>query len=193
MESTLLAKVFETSDGVKEIFQRARTETEAGGLTPETELALTQVCREQEFVVTELANWYLYTDGQQKGLEAQYKPLREKMDDDIDALEEKKNFIKWALAQVLPPEKGARIANEQIDVKYTPSVSVIVDDPEGLPLEFVDIISSPKKKEIKAAIESGATVPSARLSENLNIQIKLGGVRAIKNAGKQKKEAAHEQ
>lgn len=180
----LLQQVLDTSAEVKEIFLRAKAETEAGGLTPETEQALERASRDQERVVTELGNWYLYTESQQKALEVKYQPLREKMDSDIAELEEKKEFIKWAVSQVLPPEHDSCVANEAVYVTYRPSISVIVEDPERLPLEFVEMSVVPNKNEIKKAIQSGATIEGARLSENLSVQIKLGGLRAIKAAKK---------
>lgn len=184
----ILDEVFQTSQDVKEVFLMAREEQETTGqVSPEVEQAIIDVCRERERVITELSDWWLYTDGKQKGLEAQYKPIIDRMRADVDELEKRKEFIKWAISKILPPSKTAQIANEKAYVTYRESAVVEILDEVAIPLEFRRVVTTPMKDEIKTALKSGATIPGARLQINYNAQIKPGGIKAMRNAEKRLK------
>ncbi len=99
--------------------------------------------------------------------EKRIKSIRQSME---KRLEEFRDYLKGLMAfHGLKSLKGAKGSMFLRD-----SMSLVIEDPDSLPAEFLEqvIEYKPLKKEIKAALESGARVPGAQLVKNSVITIK---------------------
>lgn len=67
-----------------------------------------------------------------------------------------------------------KLATEHFKYSFRKSASVVVEDPDKLPSEFLEIktTATPIKKAIKEAIESGVEVAGARIVTKNNLQVK---------------------
>lgn len=188
---TLLDEVFQTATSIKELFLAAREEVdETGEVSAVTQERLNRALREREFVVTELADWYQHTSATLEGLRAQYKPILDRINADCGELEKRMEFIKWCISKALTPAKESQVANERAYVFYRESRPVVIEDENLIPVEFIEIIKQPNKKEIKRCIDSGGQVPGARVDTNYSPQIKPGGIKAIRAAQNRLKKLA---
>jgi hypothetical protein len=181
----ILEQMFQTSNEIKQTFYKADRELkEEGKLSEETQEVLQRLCRDHESVVTELGKWYLYTDSKLEGLKAEYKPIREAMDANQKALEDRCDFIKWCIKNILPQSDESQVVNKEIYVHYRKAERVEIFDPEIIPIEYVRTIQEPMAADIKKAIQNGAEVPGATVITNWSPQVKHGGENALKNAKK---------
>lgn len=137
-----------------------------------------------EEVVTGLSRWYLYTDAKLRGLEAEYRPIIERLEGDLKELEGRKKYIKSVLSQIIAPSLESTFVNEAVSVFFTATTQTVIDNPAMIPIEYCKPPREPEPdtKAIKEVLENGGEVEGARLQQNFHIQIKEGGVRAAKNA-----------
>ena len=182
----VLEQVYETRSAVKEAFLRAESELQMNGaVSEETQCEIANLCRDPEQIVTELANWYLYTESKLEGLRAEYAPAREMMERNEDDLDSRLKFIKSCIARVLPQRVDSQVANQKAYVFYKHTSRIKVLDHEAVPLDCRRqvLIDEPDLFKIEALIRSSdEPVLWARIEENYSPQIKPGGDRAIKNA-----------
>lgn len=147
-------------------------------------IAINEKKKTFEEVVTGLARWYLYTDAKLRGLEAEYRPIIERLEGDLTELEGRKKYIKSVLSQIIAPSLESTFVSEAVSVFFTATTQLKIDSPALIPIEYC---KPPKEPEpdgdaIKEVLKNGGEVEGARLQQNFHIQIKEGGVRAAKNA-----------
>jgi len=182
-KKTILDEVYRTAQDVKDVFLMAREEVDqTGQVSPEVQEAINSVCLDRNAVATDLGDWYMRTECELEGLEAQYKPIMDRIRADLAELGKRLEFIKWCVKQVLPPAPDSQLANDRAYIYYRTSKVIVIEDEAAIPLEFKEVITVPKKADIKTCIESGGQVPGARQDTNYSPQIKPGGVKAIRAA-----------
>lgn len=143
--------------------------------TPALELATVQGMKSR-------ANYILRLEAEKRALEAKYKPLIQAMEGDIKEIENRIEFQKICIMQVLIPTESSDYTDDDISLFYKKTEACEIVDPDALPLEFSEVITKPKTTEIKKVLQLGATVPGAKLVERFHLQVKQGGTRAQKNA-----------
>lgn len=180
---SIVNDVFKVSEELQGLVYLAETQlAEVGEVSAEVQELLSQKLQDQEVTTTELCNWYLKTENRLAGLKEEYKPIEEKIKSDYSELEDQLKRIEKYIKMALPPGEGNQIANESVYAFYTPSFETVIDEPEYVPIEFIEMVPKIQKDEIKAALKTGAIIPGARLKENFNLQVKIGGIRAQKAA-----------
>lgn len=146
----------------------AMLEESMGEVTPEIEEALA-ITRENFLIKAEnyAAAAFLY------------KSLEDRAADEIRRLQGVK-----AAAQKIQDNLKSRLADamrlfdeNHVEVgtyklSFRKSTSVNITDERAIPGEFIEIKTSIKKAEVKAALAGGIEVPGAELIENQNLQIR---------------------
>lgn len=141
----------------------------------------------KEELMVKLSRWYKWAEARERGLEAEYRPVIDQLESEIEYWVSTQKRIKTALQCLLVPGVDADFVNEDVALFYQRSVETVIDDPDSLPLEMIELVPKPKKLAIKAELEQGREVPGARLQENFNLQIKPGGERAKQNSLQRKR------
>ena len=65
-----------------------------------------------------------------------------------------------------------KVKGEAFTLSARKSAAVQVYDEARLPLEFIEVVMTPMKAEIKKAIQSGQSVPGAALVENTSLMVR---------------------
>ena len=106
-----------------------------------------------------------------------YLAEAEGIDSEIKRLTGRKNtakstaeWLKKYMASCVPA--GYKYTSPTISIGWRNSKSVVIDNEAEIPEEFFKVEKSPKKTEIKKAIESGFNISGAHIEEKQNIQIK---------------------
>lgn len=150
------------------------------GLHPETHALILQRAANKEEFATKLGSWYLHLSSKLEGRKAEYKPVQERILEDLKAIERELDFVLWLINSVLPPGEGSEIINDQISLTYRRSEKVEIKNPEFLPVDYCRFVQEPDKKAIKTAFQKGKEVPGAALVEAWNLQVKQGGDAAVR-------------
>ncbi|NNE32099.1 MAG: hypothetical protein HKN40_07000 [Winogradskyella sp.] len=139
-------------------------------------------------LLTELGTWYLNTKAKSEGKKAELKPLIDEMQNELRYYEKRLDFIKWAITNLLEPSDESDFVNDKVALFYQRSEKTVVTEPDAVPIEYCKVVSTPQLTVIKEALESGENVPGCEVETRYNLQVKLGGDRAIQNAkARQKK------
>lgn len=128
------------------------------------------------------ANYIMRLEAEKRALEAKYKPLIQAMEADIKEVENRIEFQKTCIMQVLIPSESADYTDDDVSLFYKKTEVCEVTDPDALPLEYSEVITKPKTMEIKRVLQAGTSVPGATLVQKFHLQVKSGGTRAQKNA-----------
>lgn len=181
----IIEQVFAVSHDVQNAFLEADAELKLKGeVSPEAQNRIDQLLANQEQVATELCNWYLRTEGKLSALEAEYQPILDKIKDDFAELQNDLERIEGFISLVLPKDADTQIANESVYAFWKHTEAVDVVDESIVPIEFVEYVPKVSKEAIKQVLRTGADVPGAKLKDNYSLQVKMGGLKAIKNAAK---------
>lgn len=128
------------------------------------------------------SNQIMRLDAELRSLEAKYKPLIEEMESQLKFIQNRIEFQKNCIKQVLVPGPDAEYIDDNISLFYTTTTACEITDEEQIPIEYSRVTTKPAVSEIKKVLESGTNVPGARLVLNYNLQVKPGGPKAKKNA-----------
>lgn len=118
----------------------------------------------------------------------QYAHVIKTLDHEVDAIDKEierltamkkarssaKERLKAAVSDAMQIFGITEIKGELMKLYFKKTESVVVDDADKLPPEFVEtkITYSPLKNEIKKAIKEGQEIEGAHISENYHLQIK---------------------
>lgn len=139
----------------------------------------------------QIGAWWHYLDAEERGLEAKYRPLIDRMLAEIKGCKQKREFIEKVVSVLIPPGPSAEWVGDKARFIYTPKDAVDVIDAEKVPLNYCRIYEpEPKKPEILKALKAGEPVPGCALKTNLNLQVKPGGKSALARATARQKKIA---
>lgn len=173
-----IENVMPLSDAVNAI--ESALEASGGEITPQVAAMQAQLAKLER--ITDLSNWYLRAEADHAAAEAALKPMIKELQLDIKSAEQRIEYIKNILIQVLPPGPDSQVCSDKANVFYSESSELDVFDPEAVPFDLIKVVKVPDGKAIKAKLEAGEEVPGARLKINWNLQVKHAGPRASKNA-----------
>lgn len=146
-------------------------EDNGGELTPELEKSLAINQQELQVKGVNYALVIRQIDGEAEIIDREIKRLSDLKKSKENVAKRMKDAIKGAMELYgIQSIKGDLI---NITLRNN-AASVVVEDDERLPTEYVQVkhTTSPDKKAIKSAIESGVEVPGAYLVNNKSILIK---------------------
>lgn len=132
--------------------------------------------------ISQLGTWYLNRKAKLDAKEAELKPLIDHMQSEIKFHRQQVEFVKWVITCILPPKPDAEFVDEYCSLFYSESKQTIVNNPDAVPIEYCKIETIPQLTAIGDAISGGIEVPGCEVKTNYNLQVKLGGERAIANA-----------
>ena len=158
-------KLFEITDQIEEIFS-AGTDRETGEISDEALEALDELEIALSKKALDVAAFIRGEECEAAAIRDQAKRLEER----ASVHERRAARLTKYLAEHVD---GQAFADSRVQIKWTRSSAVEVDDVERLPARMVRTKTSltPVRAEIKAAIKSGQTVPGARIVERKKMRI----------------------
>jgi hypothetical protein len=188
---SVLDEILTRPDGeLSALLENAKEEELAAGFVSDQTRALIEAHvkrRSRDETLTQLANWYQYTNAKLRGAKAEYEPLIKEMEAEIKFLKDRAVYIERLIKCALPPSLEAEHINEQHALFYNESEETEITNAEEIPIELCEVKAVPSKTLIKAAIEAGQSVNGAQIKKNFNLQVKPGGMRALANAKSRRK------
>lgn len=144
--------------------------------------------RTRDEILTELGTWYMNCKARAAAKKAELDPLIKEMQAEIKYFEQRLEFVKWAIQNVLRPGMTSDFVNDKVSMFYQKSEKLIVNDPESVPIEYCKVVSTPQPAQIKQdMLDHGLHVEGCEIETKYNLQVKPGGERAIKNAAARRK------
>ena len=141
-------------------------------------------------VMAQLGTWFLQLKNRLEGKEAELKPIVDHIQSELKYHKDRLDFVKWAITCVLRPGPDSEYVDERVSLFYSPSEKTMINQPEAVPIEFCKVETVPQATLIKEALLQGKEVPGCEVVTNYNLQVKLGGERAIANAKARAKKRA---
>lgn len=140
---------------------------ETGGEIPDDlDARLESLQIEKERKISNLVRWYKNEDAIADTIENEYKALKERTDQHKKRAESIKRYLSSAL-------NGSKWEDKYGAVSWRKSKSVqITCDPATLPPKYVKVEYTPKKRELRDAIESGAKIDNVTIEEKNSISIR---------------------
>lgn len=160
--------LYEIQSEIDELINRIFSESENGeiGSQASIELSLLQVQRDEK-----IANICKFV----KNLRAESEACRSEAHVLTERARTSENRSKWLLCYLDSVLNGNKWSDGVSKVSYRKSQKVIVENINCIPRNFVKIEVTPKKSEIKRALEEGALksgMHGVRIEESNNIQLK---------------------
>lgn len=173
---SLVKEFFATSNEFADLMLAMSDYLEGGEEVPAPMLQrLEELQKNQAQHIDDLAAWYRQTECQLAAREAEYKPIREQMDANVQAIKRKMVLIKGFLEMALPPSKDAVHHSDRTYLYYRTNERTEVYSQQDLPIEYTKVETAPDLAAIKKAIKSGKQVLGACLRTTYALQIQLGG------------------
>lgn len=180
---SIINEMFEVKAEVENAYLDAERElAETGKVSDSTQERISVLLQDQETVITSLCNWYLKTEARLAGKKAEYEVIEDKIAADLAELQDTLDRVGGYIKTALPAGDGVQVANDSVYCYYSPSQETIIEDESAIPIEFTEYIPKISVKAIRDLLKSGGEVPGARLLQKYNLQVKVGGIRAMKNA-----------
>lgn len=140
-------------------------DAETGEILDADKLNSLEMARDQK--ISNVACWLKDLKAENEAIKAEKQNLTKRETSNSNLMERLKGWIDFAL-------DGQKFKDGRVSISYRSSESVEVDENvvDNLPEEFVKVEKSPKKKELKEAIESGQTFDGVQIVSKKSVIVR---------------------
>lgn len=138
--------------------------------------------QEIKIAIDDIGTYALRLEAEVKALKLKYEPILKIINDKIKRADKKREWAENQLKSLIVPSLESSHTSEAVDIFYTKSEGVKILDRAKVPLELCETKIEPKLSLIKDRLANKEEVPGVELETRFNLQIKLGGPSACKNA-----------